>query len=537
MDAAWAVLRHPQGDVLANDLMTQGLSCMAPARFIREGFGLRPERPIARMLCRAMVTLMTGSLGHVAMAQSDLSRLNGLLSTTPEGGWVLASTSVWSSAWPTGPEAVPNTVLNWTDAVVKAWSGFAWDSMRGQLVLYGGGHANYAGNEIYLWSGASGAWTRGSLPSKVDTSTADNFVVDNAAPQAAHTYDTNTYLPINDRFIAFGGNAYPLAGPYKTNIAGITSDAGPWAWNPTLADANRVGGTSGSGWNPSTLGGNMWQNRYSLSTGQTPVSMSFNQATSAYRSEGGKDVVYLTTESQASGRPFLYKVTFGNISQGETDVWQLLGRTSSTESGIYSGAATIDSSHNFFIRTAPSSTASGTDLSVWNLGTFTGSNTITDVGVKLVFADGTPFAMTTNYGMDFDAQDGRLWLWDSREAGTVYYAQPSVDALGSPSASWLITRVLSSSSSQPSVPTLTGVFGKWQYVSELGAFVGLEEFDSTTLDARVWLYKPLASVVPEPSSGLMFVVGLFGFAVCFRWRGLSGVVCHKLQDRALVGIS
>ncbi len=85
-----------------------------------------------------------------AHAQAPSDRLASLLSATPPGGWVKASTNFYSDAWPTGADATNS----WPGAVVRAWSSFAWDSGRGNMMLWGGGHANYVGNEMYVWNGA-----------------------------------------------------------------------------------------------------------------------------------------------------------------------------------------------------------------------------------------------------------------------------------------------------------------------------------------------------------------------------------------------
>src|SRR5512146_630123 len=98
----------------------------------------------------------------MAHAETSFERLSSLLDATPAGGWVKASTNYFSDAWPTGADAVPNGL---PVGVVRAWSSFAWDTSQGNLMLWGGGHANYAGNEMYVWDGATGAWGRGSLPS------------------------------------------------------------------------------------------------------------------------------------------------------------------------------------------------------------------------------------------------------------------------------------------------------------------------------------------------------------------------------------
>ena len=69
-----------------------------------------------------------------AIAVADLSYLQGLLAATPEGGWVQVNVNKFSSAWPSQADGVPNSN---PAAVVHAWSSFAWDSSRGNLLLFG----------------------------------------------------------------------------------------------------------------------------------------------------------------------------------------------------------------------------------------------------------------------------------------------------------------------------------------------------------------------------------------------------------------
>lgn len=75
--------------------------------------------------------------------------------------------------------------------IIKAWSSFAWDSRRGGIIFYGGGHANYSGNDVYRWRGTTRLWERASLSSDViiDANGID-MTVDGPdhAPVSAHTY-------------------------------------------------------------------------------------------------------------------------------------------------------------------------------------------------------------------------------------------------------------------------------------------------------------------------------------------------------------
>jgi hypothetical protein len=86
----------------------------------------------------AFSALLVGSSApfFVSPAHADTSfeRLSSLLAATPEGGWVKASSNLFSDAWPVGADAVPNS---WPGAIVNAWSSFAWDSVHGKMMLWG----------------------------------------------------------------------------------------------------------------------------------------------------------------------------------------------------------------------------------------------------------------------------------------------------------------------------------------------------------------------------------------------------------------
>ncbi len=64
---------------------------------------------------------------------------------------------------------------------------------------------------------------------------------------------------------------------------------------------------------------------------------------------------------------------------------------------------------------------------------------------------------------------------------------------------------LAVSGAGPHIPSAyTGVFGKWIYMEEYNAFLGV--IDPVAGD--VFLYKPIALAVPEPSTATMLLVGL-----------------------------
>jgi hypothetical protein len=451
-----------------------------------------------------------------AIAAADLSYLEGLLASTPEGGWVQVNTNKFSNAWPsTLAGGVPSSD---PAAIVHAWSSFAWDSARGDLLLFGGGHANYSGNEMYVWQGADGAWTRGSLPSRMERygSTATYFTVDNAAPQSSHTYDNNIYVPVNDMFVTFGGAAFNSGSGFVVKGPdGTPVPAGPWMWDPQKADPNKVGGTDGSGYLPSSPGGMMWSNQYGKWVGD-PGS-SYLEGTTAYRQENGHDVIYVTGGG-GGGWPSLFRYELGNVRNGELGSFEQVAVAWNAPS--FQGTSTIDSTNGLFIRT---SSVPGFQLGfgVWDLAKSNAANpgANRDIAIKLVSEDGTAFVMDVDFGIDFDSKNGKILMWDGRNKGTIWETEATYDGAGNLLTTWVVKKYASTTASQPGGNFQTGVLGKWHYVSDLNAFVALDEYNSTTADAGVWLYKPFdVTPVPEPSNWLMLLAGL---GVLCRFRAAN----------------
>ena len=78
------------------------------------------------------------------------------------------------------------------------YSGGAWDTKRHRLIVWGGGHASYAGNELYVFDVPSGNWTRLTNPTSPSSS----------QPWSVHSYDQLEYLPNQDMLFAAGGSIW-----------------------------------------------------------------------------------------------------------------------------------------------------------------------------------------------------------------------------------------------------------------------------------------------------------------------------------------
>lgn len=108
--------------------------------------------------------------------------------------------------------APPGNVEN----VIEAWSGGAFDTRRNRLLVWGGGHADYSGNEIYAFDLNSLAWERLTEPSPDVGGDPESGVYPDGQPRSRHTYDYIEYLPNQDLFCSFGGSALYPSGNVST---------------------------------------------------------------------------------------------------------------------------------------------------------------------------------------------------------------------------------------------------------------------------------------------------------------------------------
>jgi len=88
-------------------------------------------------------------------------------------------------------------------SIMKSWSGGAFDSQRDRLIVWGGGHTNYAGNEIYTFDLNTLQWTRLTDPSYMNSGynfsaqgwTDGDEAYPDGTPVSRHTYSELAYLP------------------------------------------------------------------------------------------------------------------------------------------------------------------------------------------------------------------------------------------------------------------------------------------------------------------------------------------------------
>jgi len=473
-------------------------------------------------------------LGCAPGTGADLASLVDQIATLPEGGWLRVNENRYDEVW-TPPDLRPSSgaLLSTPSKIIQAWSSFAWDCRRGDVLLYGGGHANYSGNDTYRWRASTRRWERMSLPSDIRVDEMGNTTaIDGpfAAPPAAHTYDNNIYLPYIDRFLVLGGSAWNNGGAFEM-ATGPDSEriTGPYTFDLDMADGAKVGGTTGShvkasGPRPEIVGGMMWQNRdlYALFP-LNSLPSNHTSGTTSYAGTGSGDIVLYTARQGLGTAQHLFRYELTDPDDAATDKVTRIGRFVTGVTGR--GAGAFDPDLNVYVRTAIGSTKA--IFFYWDLAKASTTNP------NVIF---TPFdasgqwTMDRGYGMDFDPVRGQYLLWGGTGDVWVMRAPATVSSSG-----WTIDRMPSPTSADAPVSDYDGVslqsgggvLGKWKYVPELDAFVGLEGTES----GNVWIYKPVGWVRPgtekKPTLNLTLTPdrAFSGDDVTIAWRTTGASSC------------
>ena len=105
--------------------------------------------------------------------------------------------------------ATEPSIQGWTgcSAVIGAWNSGVFDTKRNRLILWGGGHTEYYGNEIYtlnLEKFTIERLTEPGLPA-ADLKNCVEAIAHDTQPNTRHTYDGIAYIANVDRMFVFSG--------------------------------------------------------------------------------------------------------------------------------------------------------------------------------------------------------------------------------------------------------------------------------------------------------------------------------------------
>jgi hypothetical protein len=95
------------------------------------------------------------------------------------------------------------------EAITVDWSGGAFDTTRNRLLIWGGGHGGYAGNEVYALGLDTLTMARLNNPSTpIRDGCLFSGIYADGKPVSRHSYNHLAYLPIQDAMFAWGGSQW-----------------------------------------------------------------------------------------------------------------------------------------------------------------------------------------------------------------------------------------------------------------------------------------------------------------------------------------
>jgi hypothetical protein len=176
-----------------------------------------------------------------AFASAAAARADVLDDIKP-GEWFEAPDSKLASVKP-NPAPPGNTGVS---SVMEAWSGGSYDVKRDRLVVWGGGHGDYSGNEVYVYDIKLLKWQRVNDPSKDVGGDEQSGIYPDGAPRSRHTYNYVQYVPAIDRFCSFGGAAmYPTGAVGSNKTQCFDFDGKKWETPGNVIDGG-IGTISGT---------------------------------------------------------------------------------------------------------------------------------------------------------------------------------------------------------------------------------------------------------------------------------------------------
>ncbi|MGG7056264.1 Ig-like domain-containing protein, partial [Nitrosomonas sp. ANs5] len=452
----------------------------------------------------AMICLLFAPMTHAATPYAKGALLQ-IVSQMPEGTWQKVNVNSYSEAWtPAALRPLYGFGNPTPHKIIEAWSSFAWDSNRGDLILYGGGHANYSGNDVYRWRSRDLRWERASLPSEIELvpdSSAAYQAIDGAqnAPASAHTYDNAVFLPRSDRYLNFGGAVFNSGSFYAIRDGDplATRRTGPYLFDPSKADPNKVGGTTGSHVQrvepfPEIEGGRMWENRdIPKHLAGQPIPTSHVNGCTAYSPESDYDIVYVAARIGGGTGLYLYRYQITDINAPWLDQIERVG-------DYWSAPATqtscgYDPASKVFLRLGNNSNP----FYFWDLRPERQTNrdrAVATTGSVAEFVEWiNSFTNSTGISLrqcslDFDPNRGNFLLWCG--SAEVWRISPPEQLSTS---GWQVWREELGPGESPPLNVGIGILGKWKYVPGFDVFIGLEN----VVNGNIWVYKPIGWVPPE----------------------------------------
>jgi hypothetical protein len=118
-------------------------------------------------------------------------------------GWHQVPNSQLATKCPSDSPVQGNTGCK---AIIGAWNGGVADTKRNRLIIWGGGHQDCLGNEVYALDLNSGTLLRLTESSPITNVYSCPEAYTDGRPSARHTYGGLAYIPTQDQMFVYGGS-------------------------------------------------------------------------------------------------------------------------------------------------------------------------------------------------------------------------------------------------------------------------------------------------------------------------------------------
>jgi hypothetical protein len=127
------------------------------------------------------------------------SSANQTLTNLPANSWYEAPNTTMR---PVCPPRDFSTRSN-CSRVIRCWNSAVYDTKHHHMIVFGGGHNDYHGNEVYTFDVNTMKWERLTDPSPGPY---NQDPLNDGNPVSVHTYDGLSYMTHIDRFFCYGGS-------------------------------------------------------------------------------------------------------------------------------------------------------------------------------------------------------------------------------------------------------------------------------------------------------------------------------------------
>lgn len=388
-----------------------------------------------------MRRLLQSTLLTAALSGTASSAFAAGLDTLKPGEWYAFPDSQMNKVDPCPQNNCSYSATEKQAAVMDDWSGGAYDTKRNRLIVWGGGHGGYAGNEVYVFDINTGKWSLASQPTDINASDPappnTTAYYHDGTPSARHTYAYLVYAPNVDLFFSMmGGGTFGGAGDFSYDVDSFDFTSGTWKtdWPDVTGQYGQIGTVA----EYDTVTNTIWVHP----TASSPLNR-FNPA-----------------------------ATSNHFTVYPKHIYLQIGAT-----------AAIDTKRHKMV--AVGRDGGGSQLYVWDLNNPGAAPT---TPVTSGDAGGIAIESVNGPGFVYDPLSDRFVAWNGGTA--VYLLNP---------ADWKWSRVnaAATNSVDPGAPNKNGTYGRFRYVPSKNVFIVVNRTNEL-----VYAYKLTDGASPAPTVSL-----------------------------------